>query len=305
MRHAAILALCLSTLAAQSQAQTQFVAVETATGPSEVPAMPETVVALDLAAIDTLDALGVGLAGVPAITPPAYLAQAVEGVPTIGTLFEPDFEALAVMAPDLIVAGGRSQIQVEPLSEIAPTIDMTIWGEDLIGQARARVGAYGAIFGAEAKAAALLANLDTALSETRAAVRGKGDALILLTNGGTVSAYGDDSRFGWLHTALDLPEAFADITAETHGESVSFEFIAEVDPDWLIVIDRAAAIGQEGEAAAVTLDNPFVAGTTAGETGQIVYLDSAALYLAAGGIQSMTLLLDQMHDAFAGAHAEG
>ncbi len=296
----ATIALCMPPLLAQAQSVT----VETAAGPAEVPPGPRTVVALDLAAIDSLDALDVPLAGVPAFTPPAYLADAMAGVPTVGTLFEPDYEALAVMSPDLIVAGGRSQAQVEALSEVAPTIDMTIWGEDMIGQARARVEAYGTLFGAEEKADALLAAFDAALEETRQAVSGKGDALILLTNGGTISAYGDDSRFGWLHTALDLPEAFADITAETHGESVSFEFIAEVDPDWLIVIDRAAAIGQEGEAAAATLDNPLVAGTTAGETGQIVYLDSAAIYLAGGGIQSMTLLLDQLREAFSDA-AEG
>ncbi|WP_298491113.1 siderophore ABC transporter substrate-binding protein [uncultured Maritimibacter sp.] len=295
------LALCLFPVAVQAETVT----VDTAAGPAEVSVMPDTVVALDLAAIDTLDALGVGLDGVPAIKPPAYLASAIEGVATVGSLFEPDFEALAVMSPDLIIAGGRSQTQVEPLGDIAPTIDMTIWGEDMIGQARSRVTSYGSIFGVEDRAAAQLSDFDAALTETRAAVDGKGDALILLTNGGTMSAYGDDSRFGWLHTALSLPEAFPDISAETHGESVSFEFIAEVDPDWLIVIDRAAAVGQEGEAAAVTLDNPLVAGTTAGETGQVIYLDSAAIYLAGGGVQSMTLLLDQIREAFADAPTEG
>ncbi|MDF0602554.1 siderophore ABC transporter substrate-binding protein [Psychromarinibacter sp. C21-152] len=297
----ATLALCVAPLALSAQTVT----VETAAGPADVPQAPETVVALDLAAIDTLDALGVAIDGAPAFTPPAHLAPAVEGATPVGSLFEPDFEALAVMAPDLIVAGGRSQTQVEPLSEIAPTIDMTIWGDDLIGQTRARVTAYGTIFGREDRADALLAAFDAALAEARAAVEGKGDALILLTNGGTVSAYGGDSRFGWIHIALGLPEAHGEITAETHGEAVSFEFIAEVDPDWIVVIDRAAAIGQDGEAAAVTLDNPLVQGTTAGETGQIVYLDSAAIYLAGGGIQSMQLLLGQIAQAFAGGGAEG
>ncbi|GGL58081.1 siderophore ABC transporter substrate-binding protein [Wenxinia marina] len=282
-------------------AAAQEVEIETYAGPVSVPASPETVVALDLAAIDTLDALGVSIAGVPDITPPAYLADAMADVPTVGTLFEPDFEALAVMAPDLIVAGGRSQTQVEPLSAIAPTVDMTIWGGDLVAQAEARVAAYGTLFGLEDEAAALTADLDAAIEEARSAVEGKGDALILLTNGGTVSAYGDDSRFGWIHTALDLPEAYPELTAETHGEAVSFEFIAEVDPDWILVIDRGAAIGQEGEAAAATLDNPLVAGTKAGQAGQIVYLDPAPLYLSGGGIQALTITLGEIADAMAGA----
>lgn len=278
------------------------VTIETAAGPVAVPANPEKIVALDFAAVDALSALGVELAGVPSIAAtPGFLADAVEGVPTVGTLFEPDFEELAVMGPDLIVAGGRSQRQVEPLSAVAPTIDMTISGSDMAAVARARVTAYGTIYGIEDKASELLAEFDAALDAAREAVAGKGNALILMTNGGKVSAYGDDSRFGWIHTALDLPEAFADITAETHGESVSFEFIAEVDPDWILVVDRGAAIGQDGEAAAATLDNPLVAGTKAGQAGQIVYLDPAALYLVGGGIQSMMLTLDEITTAFGGA----
>lgn len=295
----AVTTLALAAVPALAVAQT--VEIETAAGPATVPAAPETVVALDLAAIDTITALGVTVDGVPDIAPPAYLADALASAETVGTLFEPDFEALAVMAPDLIVAGGRSQTQVEPLSQVAPTIDMTIAADDLVAQAQARVAAYGKIFEREAEAETLLADLDAAIADAQAAAEGKGDALILLTNGGKVSAYGDDSRFGWLHTALGLPEAYPDLTAETHGEAVSFEFIADVDPDWIFVVDRGAAIGQEGEAAAVTLDNPLVAGTKAGETGQIVYLDSARLYLAGGGIQSMMGTIEEVATAVGGA----
>ncbi len=277
----------------------QTVDVATFAGPVAVPTAPETVVAFDLAAIDTLSALGVPLAGVPDITPPAYLVPVMQDVAVVGTLFEPDFEALAVMAPDLIVAGGRSQTQVAALSAVAPTIDMTIPDTDLIADAKGRTTTYGALFGKPDQAQALNDGLDAAVATAQTAMTGKGDGLILLTNGGKVSAYGDDSRFGWIHTTLGLPEAFPDLNAESHGEAVSFEFIAEVNPDWILVIDRGAAIGQDAEAAAVTLDNPLVAGTTAGQAGQIVYLDSARLYLAGGGIQSLTGSVTAIADAFA------
>ncbi|MCK0119524.1 siderophore ABC transporter substrate-binding protein [Loktanella sp. F6476L] len=276
----------------------QTTEIETAVGAVTVPVAPETVVTFDLAALDTLTALGVPVAAVPVIAPPAYLADAFDGTPKVGTLFEPDFEALAVMAPDFIIAGGRSQSQVEPLSAIAPTIDMTISGDNLLSDAQARVTAYGTMFAQQDTATALLADLDAAIENARSVTDGQGNALIVLTNGGKVSAYGDDSRFGWLHTALGLPEAFPELNAETHGEAISFEFIAEVNPDWIFVVDRGAAIGQEGEAAAVTLDNPLVAGTTAGQNDQIVYLDSARLYLVGGGYQSMTGTIDEVVAAF-------
>ena len=96
--------LAMTALPVSAIAET--VEIDTATGPQAAPLNPAKVVALDLSAIDTLDALGVEIDGIPNITPPAYLADAFDGVATVGTLFEPDFEALAVMAPDVVFAGG-------------------------------------------------------------------------------------------------------------------------------------------------------------------------------------------------------
>ncbi|MEQ8899373.1 MAG: siderophore ABC transporter substrate-binding protein [Roseovarius sp.] len=294
---AAGLAACLC---ASAPVWAQEVTVETARGDVVLQSEPQSVAVFDMAALDTLAALGVPVDGAPR---PLYLPylEAVAGDSTpVGTLFEPDFEALAVMGPDLIVAGGRSSPQVDALSRIAPTIDMTIWGADMVGQAKARLTAYGKLFGKTAEAEALLTTLDERLSTAREVIAGKGNGLILLTNGGKISAYGDDSRYGWLHNATGLPEAYPGVAAETHGEAVSFEFLAEIDPDWLLVIDRGAAIGAEGNSAAATLDNPLANGTTAAKEGRILYLASGPLYIAGGGIQSMLGTLDELIEAFGG-----
>ena len=274
------------------------VTIATATGDVTLPANPATVAVLDIAAIDTLNALGVPVAGVPDKLYVDYLSPLAGAVPVVGTLFEPDLEALAALSPDLIIAGGRSSTQVEALSAVAPTIDMTIW-EDLVGEARARIAAYGTLFGKEAKAAELTATLDAKIAAVKDAAAGKGRALILMTNGPKVSAYGRGSRFSWLHDTLGLPEAHENLNPETHGDAVSFEFIAEVNPDWIIVIDRSAAIGEPGSAMA-TLDNPLVMGTTAGQKGQIVMLSSTPIYIAGGGYTSLMTTLDEMLAAFGG-----
>ena len=298
---AALFALALAMPAAL---HAQDVDVQTATGPVSVAQSPEKLAVYDLAAVDTLNALGVTIAAGPDIAPPDFLAPALADAQKVGTLFEPDFEGLAAFAPDLIIAGGRSAAQVDALSRVAPTLDMTITGDALFQEAEARLTSYGALFGKQDQAATLKSELDAALDGARAAVAGKGNAMILLTNGGKMSAYGAGSRFGWLHTALDLPEARPGLDTEaSHGEAVSFEFIADTNPDWLLVLDRGAAVGQEGEAATATLDNPLVAGTTAGKKGQIVYLNPAALYLSTGGVQSLTLLLNQMTEAFGAAES--
>ncbi|MEM6649251.1 MAG: siderophore ABC transporter substrate-binding protein, partial [Pseudomonadota bacterium] len=292
LRILALFALMIGT------AHAETVTVDTYLGEVAVPKTPEKIVVLDLAAVDSLDALGVSVQGVPDATPPKYLQPAIQEVRKAGTLFEPNYETIAVMKPDLVIVGLRSNGAVEPLSAIAPTIDMTIEGQNMVVQAKARLAAYGQIFDLEEEAQTLITTLNQKIEEVNAAVQGRGKGLIILTNGGKISAYGKDSRFGWLHKATGLPEAAPGLTDKTHGEAISFEFIAETNPDWMLVVDRGSAIGQEGEAAQATLDNPLIAGTTAGQLGQIIYLDSAQLYLAGGGFQSMMRTLDEVLRAF-------
>ena len=291
-------AATLAALAFAAPALAEDVTIATARGEVALPASPARVAVLDVAAIDTLQALGVQPAGVPDPLYVGYLGDAAAQAQPVGTLFEPDLEALAALAPDLIVAGSRSAARIEALEPIAPTIDMTIWA-DVVGEGRARIAAYGRLFGKEERAAELTAALDAKVAQVKAAVGGKGRALILMTNGPKISAYGRGSRFGWLHDTLGLPEAHENLNPETHGDAVSFEFIADVNPDWIIVIDRSAAIGEPGTAMA-TLDNPLVMGTAAGRDGRIVLLSPTPLYIAGGGYTSMMTTLDEMLAAFGG-----
>ncbi|WP_121061060.1 siderophore ABC transporter substrate-binding protein [Chachezhania antarctica] len=287
--------LALSVVAAPALADT--VTVDTFDGPVEVETNPDTIAVFDIAALDTLGALGITADGAVAPLYLPYVEETAGDATVVGSLFEPDMEAVAALGPDLIIAGGRSQKAVPQLARMAPTLDMTIW-DDAVGEGLARLDAYGKIFGKEAEATALRADFETKLEAAKAAVAGKGKALIVMTNGPKVSAYGAGGRFGWLHTALDLPEVIDGVEQTTHGEAISFEFIKEADPDILIVIDRLVAIGREGESARTTLDNALVRDTTAWKTGNVVYVDSGALYIAGGGIQSMNRILDQFIDTF-------
>jgi len=67
----------------------------------------------------------------------------------------------------------------------------------------------------------------------------------------------------------------------------------------LIVIDRAAAIGQEGDAATETLDNVLVHETAAWANDKVIYLNNANVYISNGGIQSMTQIVSQFATTFA------
>ena len=278
-----------------SIALAQSVEIETYRGPQEVNINPSKVVVLDIAALDTLAALGVEVDGV---VNPLYVPYLNAGSATaVGTLFEPNYEALAALAPELIIAGGRAHEVVPTLAELAPTIDMTIW-EDTVGQGLSRLEAYGKIFDKQAVATAMAAELQVKIERARSSVADAGDVLILMTNGPKVSAYGSNGRFGWIHRTLSLSEAVPEVEQATHGEAVSFEFIKEANPDVLLVIDRLAAIGRESDGARATLDNALVRETNAWQHDRVIYLDSAPIYIANGGIQSLIVFLIQIIDAF-------
>lgn len=288
------LTLCASPVLADT------VTIDTSAGPVEVAANPAKVAVFDIAALDSLAALGVKPVGTAAPVRVDYLDAAIEGAEAIGTLFEPDYEAVAALSPDLVIVGGRSAGVAGDLARIAPTIDMTV-GVDTVGDGLARLAAYGKIFGKEAEAAELKAELEAKLETAKAAVAGKGDALIVMTNGPKISAYGSGGRFGWLHSTLGIPEAVDEVEQATHGEAISFEFIRDADPDILIVLDRLAAIDADGESAQATLDNALVHETKAWKTGKVIYLEPARLYIANGGITSMMDTLDQVIAAFSGS----
>ncbi len=274
--------------------------IETARGPVEIAGSPARIAVYDIPAIDTLDQLGIEIAGVPDNLFLDALKHIGDGAEIVGTLFEPDLEALSALDPDLIIVGGRSSTQLDAVARVAPAIDMTLYGVDLLPQAKARILSYGELFGREDRAAALAAELDAAVERARTAVNGKGDALILMTSGPKITAYGADSRFGWLHRELNLPAAIEGDSAAAHGEAVSFEFVREADPDWLVVVDRAAAIGSGEAAARATLDNELVRATKAWRSGQVVYLPAADFYIAAGGAAATIRVLDSLSRAFSG-----
>lgn len=270
--------------------------VETASGPITLDAPPEHIVVLDVAAMDTLAGLGVIPTGVVSPVFVDYLAEIKNQSAVVGTLFEPDFEAIAALQPDLIVVGGRSLAMAEALAGIAPVADMSI-GTDTIADGLSRLETYGALTGTETRAEELKAEIENRLGAARDLVADRGDALIVMTNGPKLSVFGRDSRFGWLHRELGWPVAVDDVAGSNHGEAVTFEYIAAADPDTLIVVDRGGAIGDTDARMQSTLDNELVHGTKAWKSGQIIHLPAAEAYIAAGGVQATIRILDHLIDS--------
>ncbi|WP_199746817.1 siderophore ABC transporter substrate-binding protein [Corallococcus sp. AB049A] len=271
-----------------------------AQGSTVVVEHPKQVVVFDLAALDTLDALGVDVQGVAGDYFPGQLAKYADAkkYPRFGTLFEPDYEALHAARPDLVITGGRSSARYSKLSAMVPTIDQVTDDAHFLDTVVANTWRLATVFGKEEQARAQVEALHQGIATLKGTTASRGKGLIVLTSGGRMSAYGPGSRFGVLHDAFGIPPAAPSLKASLHGEAVGSEFILETHPDWLFVIDRDAAIG-EGGGAQRLLDNELVHQTAAWKQGQVVYLEPANTYLIGGGIQSLRRLMEQLSDVYA------
>ena len=270
----------------------------------EVPADPQKIVVFDMAVLDTIGALGGEVAGAPLDSVPDYLADHLaDDAFNAGTLFEADLIEIEAQQPDLIVVGGRSAALWEDLNEIAPTIDLSM-RDGFLATLEANTTFLGELLGAEDEATAALEELAAGIDEAKTAVAEAGGAgLGIMVSGGELSALapsqgdGDTrgARGGLIYDVFGVEPVVEDVTAATHGEPISFEFLIEHDPEWLWVVDRDAAVATEGaQAAEAVLDNEIVNQTTAAQEDQILYLDPTAWYIVFGGIDTTQRMIDDV-----------
>lgn len=294
-------ALALSAAVGVCAAQAT-VPVKHARGETNVPANPTKTIVMDMAVLDTMHALGVDVSGVPTVAklPPQLAQYADERYLKVGSLFEPNYEVIHAAQPQLIFVAGRSAPKYDELSKLAPTIDLTANPRDLVGSVTRNTETLAAIYGKEAEAKQQLDALRASISALQGQAATAGTALIVLTTGGKMSAYGPGSRFGVIHDAFGIKPASKDLNVSNHGQAVSFEFIAEMDPDWLFVIDRDAAIGREGVSAQRMLDNELMRPTKAWKNKRVVYLNGFNWYLlGSAGLTAMQQNVDDIAAALA------
>lgn len=265
----------------------------------EVATNPEKVVVFDNSALDTMDQLGVGDRVVGAATDnlPSFLA-AYKKVESAGGIKEPDLEKINAMQPDLILISGRQKDFKEQLAKIAPTLYLSTDNTDTWHSIQSQIQSIGAIFGKEAAAQTAIDTLQTKIdSIAKQASASQEKALVLLVNEGSLSAYGAGSRFSIVHDTFGFAQADEQIEASTHGQSVSYEYVIEKNPDVIFVIDRTQAIGGDDSKNNVA-ENELVKETTAGKNGKVILLDPAVWYLAGSGIESVDIMADNVAKAF-------
>lgn len=281
------------------EASTETVTVTHELGETTFDKNPEKVVVFDFGILDSMDKLGIeAVAGVPQANIPSYLEKFAdaEKYENVGTLKEADFEAIHAMKPDLIIISGRQAAMYEEFTDIAPTIHLGVDTTKYMESFEGNMHTLGEIFGKKDEVKEELAAIETQIEGVKASATDE-KALIVLANEGKVSAYGAASRFGIIHDVFGVKQADEGIEASTHGQSISFEYILETNPDMMFVVDRNAAVGTDASAKD-SLENELVQKTTAYKEDKIIYLDPDYWYLSGGGLQSVSEMVKEIQSAF-------
>jgi len=261
-------------------------------GEATVPVNPKNVVVFDFGVLDTLDELGVEVAGVPQTAVPDYLKKyAGSEYTNVGSLKEADFEAIHALEPEVIFISARQADMYDEYAKIAPTVYVPLDYTNYMDSFTKNMEMIASIFDKEEEMKAELEEVNTSIASIQEKTKALDEkALIVLSNSGKVSAYGPSSRFGILHDVFGFKAADEEIELSTHGQNITFEYILETNPDILFVIDRDAAVNSEA-GAKKTIENELVEKTNAFKNDKIYYLNPDQWYLSGGGLQSVQLML--------------
>ena len=269
------------------------VSIKSAAGETKVPINPKKIVTFDLGAADTIRALGKesSLAGIPKKTLPAYLKNLSKNIKNVGTMKEPDMEAIAALKPDLIIASPRTAQYVKKFKEIAPTVLFKADNKDYWGSTKQNILSLASIFGEDGTKKAK-SELDKEIESVASAnEKSTKKALTLMLNEGAMSAFGAKSRFAFLYSTLKFKATDAKIKDSRHGQEVSFESVKQINPDIIFSLNRTLAIGGDNSVNKDLLNNSLIQETNAAKKKAIVNLTSDLWYLSGGGLESTKLMI--------------
>lgn len=293
----AILALVVTGCSSNSaNTKQEEITITHTLGETKVTTNPKKVVIYDMGILDTYNTLELEVAGLPKSNIPAPLSSYDDAKYTdTGTLFEPNYDNLATLAPDLIIVSGRISSHYDELSKVAPTISLDLDATNYTASVIKNLETLKLIYPGKADA---IAKEITALNKEVSDLKEKaskltGKALFMMVSGDSLSVYGSGSRFGMVYDDFGFTPIQTVIEASNHGQQITFEYLAQENPDYIFVMDRGAVVGGV-EDAKVLLNNDFINSTTAAKNNHIIYLDAFVWYLMTGGLSATNTMVNEL-----------
>lgn len=258
---------------------------------------------MDFSVLRTLNDLGVKVTGTAApLAIPDDLKKYKDKKYTVGSVFEPEYEKIAAMKPDLIVVGGRSGKPeiVEEMEKITPhVIDMSVRPKSPTDRSKVifeRINQLASVFGKEKEAAKKLERIKSEAAKLKSdAADAELKTVMVQVTGPKVSAYGPGSRFGFIWDELGFDKIRAPLDGKgSHGQEVSQELFVKYDPDAILYLDRGKTIGRPGNPALEVLNSKLVSKTNAAKKDRIVEVDGFSWYIATAAPSSLEQQLSDL-----------
>lgn len=277
----------------------------------EVPYNPERIAVLDMAALDIIDYLDlgdriVGSAQVSIDYLSDYNPDETDGeIMNLGTIKTADLEKVAASDPDIIFIGGRLSGMYEDLQAIAPVVYLRVdYEQGIVESTKENVLTIASIFGKDIDDDQLLPDLTSRIEELKNILNGRNVLLGMFTSN-ALTLMDTQSQLNIITNELgahNLGETVGEEEKATHGEEASWETIISLDPEYLFVLDRSTAVGENdasSQGAREVIENDLIKQLDVYKNDQIVYfIDHANVwYTAVGGVQALDTMLADLEEA--------
>ena len=277
----------------------------------EVPFDPQRIAVLDMAALDLVDALGMGdrIVGSAKVTI-EYLTQynpddSKGEIMNLGTVKTADLEKVAACEPDVIFIGGRLSSVYADLEAIAPVVCLGIdYEKGIVESTKANAQTVASIFGKEETVDAMFGEFQPRIDALNAVLNGK-EVLLGMYNANALGLMDSAAQLNIITNELganNLGESVGETEKATHGEEASWETIVTLNPEYLFILDRSTATETADESVMgvrLVIENDLIKELDVYKNGKIVYFIEHAnvWYTATGGVQALNTMLADLEAA--------
>ncbi|GAB3720440.1 siderophore ABC transporter substrate-binding protein [Nocardiopsis nanhaiensis] len=268
-----------------SAADSATVEIEDNNGTQSVTAPPESVVALDNRTFQTLSDWDIELsAAAVSLMPDTIGYTQDDSIIDIGTHNEPDLESIVAAEPDLVINGQRFTQHQDDIADLVP--DATVLeldpqeDEPFDAELKRQTTVLGEVFDKRDEAEGLIEDFDAAIERVNDAYDEDNSVMAVTTSGGEIGylAPSVGRTLGPVFDIFELSPALeVEGASDDHqGDDISVEAIADSDPDWILVMDRDAAVAADEDgyetAENILSSSEALSGVTAVEDEQIVHM---------------------------------
>lgn len=267
-----------------------------AMGEARVEKAPVRVVTLDTGELDTMVELGikpVGVVDYGADGLPAYFdPEEIAGVEVIGTIDEPNLEAIARLRPDLIVSSKlRHEKLYGQLSQIAPTV----FAERPGVAWKKNFELFSKAVGREKQAAAAVQRYERRVAELNKSLPADRPAVSVtrIMADGTIRLYQRANFLGLLLTDLGFPRPPSQ-NVDDFAAEVSLEQLDQADADAIIVAVFDATKNTHDD---TVLSSPIWKQLSAVKAGAVHTVDDQT-WIGGIGYHAAFAVMDQIEELF-------